>query len=84
LTEIGTGLHNYFLTGVVAGTLSNGGQASGPVILNFATGKGWMSQPVTIGGVDTTVVVPEPGTLSLLGTGLLGLAGIIRRKLSLT
>jgi len=83
LTESGTGLHSYFLTGVVAGTLSNGGQARGPVILNFTTGKGWMGEQVTIGSVDTTVVVPEPGTLSLLGTGLIGLAGIIRRKLSL-
>jgi len=27
--------------------------------------------------------VPEPGTLVLLGSGLLGAAGLIRRKLSL-
>ena len=27
-----------------------------------------------------TIVTPEPGTLGLLGTGLIGLAGIIRRK----
>jgi hypothetical protein len=83
LTESGTSLHSYGLFGVVMGTLSTGGQATGPVVLNFATGKGWMGEPVTIGSVDTTVVVPEPGTLSLFGTGLIGLAGIIRRKLRL-
>jgi len=31
----------------------------------------------------TTSPIPEPGTLSLLGTGLIGLAGLARRKLKI-
>jgi len=30
--------------------------------------------------VNRVAVVPEPGTLTMLGTGLLGLAGIVRRR----
>jgi hypothetical protein len=32
---------------------------------------------------DAMVPVPERGTLGLLGTGLLGIAGVVRRKLNM-
>lgn len=32
------------------------------------------------GDTSLNITVPEPGTLSLLGTGLIGVAGYIRRK----
>jgi fibronectin-binding autotransporter adhesin len=82
LTTLANGTHNYTLTGVVAGTLGGGFHTDGVTVqLTVNTGRGFFNGRTHISSGDTNVVVPEPGSLSLLGTGLLGLAGVMRRKL---
>jgi hypothetical protein len=77
------GTHNYVLTGVISGTI-NGTNTNGVTVqLTVNTGKGFFNGRAALSSGDTNVVVPEPGSLSLLGTGLLGLAGVVRRKLRL-
>ena len=85
LVTLANGTHNYTLTGVVAGTLGGNFQTDGVTVqLTINTGRGLFNGRTHISSGDTNVVVPEPGSLSLLGTGLLGLAGVVRRKLQVS
>ena len=82
LVTLANGTHNYTLTGSLSGTTGGGGSAVGVTVqLTINTGKGFFNGSTTISSGDTNVVVPEPGSLGLLGTGLIGLAGVVRRKL---
>ena len=81
LVTLANGTHNYTLTGMLEGTSGNFSTVGVTVQLTINTGKGFFNGTTTISSGDTNVVVPEPGSLSLLGTGLIGLAGVVRRKL---
>jgi hypothetical protein len=85
LVTLANGTHNYTLTGTLVGSLAGSAYNTNGVTvqLTINTGKGFFNGSTTVSSGDTnmTVTTPEPGSLSLMGTGLIGLAGLVRRKL---
>jgi hypothetical protein len=62
--------------------LPSGGFVDGSFILDFVrSSDGTIATPNSAALETTGTSVPEPGSLMLLGSGLLGLAGFTRRKL---
>lgn len=85
--DVGTINPNDLLNGVVSfnvGNLSAGQHTFEIEILrNFLTNPGNTPyQYVTGADVEANSGVPEPGTLMLLGSGVVGMAGLLRRKLN--
>ncbi len=65
-------------TGTGLLTSTTAGYAATPATLTFSTqGNGDTTFSAT---VDTISAVPEPSTLAMLGTGLVGIAGIAKRR----
>lgn len=78
LVTLSNGTHNYTLSGSVMGS---GGTNAATIQFTVNTGKGYFHTKARVSSGDTNVTTtPEIGTLGLLGTGLVGIAGLIRRR----
>jgi hypothetical protein len=77
LTTLSNGTHVYTLRGAIEDA---SGRVGGTAQLTINVGKGFFSGSAGLSSGDTNLSVPEPGTLGLLGTGLVGIAGVMRRK----
>jgi hypothetical protein len=78
LVTLANGTHNYTLGGALS---DSSGKVGATTQITVNTGKGFFNGTIDLSSGDTNLSVPEPGTLGLLGTGLVGIAGLMRRKL---
>jgi hypothetical protein len=71
----------YTLSGTISGMLYTGRTVSGTFKETIFSTSHQLSQGIGhIGGGTTRLITPEPGTLSMLGTGLIAIAGLFKHK----
>jgi hypothetical protein len=82
-----SGTNSYQMSGTVIGTWFTGATLTGTTVAETVNlGTSFFVTSATLQGGQTNIVtgtVPELGSLTLLGTGLIGLTAMVRRKLKL-
>jgi hypothetical protein len=75
--------YDYTLSGVLNGTYEGGVLVAGQTTqLFFESKTPWTGTgPITLGTGTTDIQTPEPGTLGLMGSGLIGLGFVVKRKI---
>ena len=84
--QVWSSTNTLLFTGTFSGGSATETGGNDLIIAGFTTGGNTVAGVLKLGrlgwfGSSDTIVTPEPGTLGLLGTGLVGLAGIVRRKI---
>jgi len=75
------GFFEYELVGPVSGLWENGVTVSGETAqLFFQSKTQYKGGPIALGSGTTGIVVPEQATVGLMGTGLIGIGFLARRK----
>jgi hypothetical protein len=85
LITLANGTHNYVLAGDLSGMLEGAPVTGALVQITVNTGSGFFHGTSRVSSGDIALstssqVIPEPSSLGLVGTGLIGLAGLIHRK----
>jgi hypothetical protein len=82
MASFSNGTHQYTLTAPITGTWYTGNSVTGMTSqITINTGTAFFDGSVPVISGDTSITTPEPGSLMLMGTGLVGLGGVLRRKL---
>jgi hypothetical protein len=74
------GTYTYTISGTISGMLYTGRIVGGTTTQTVVSTSGQLALGVGHIRVGNTFLAPEPGTFGLLGTGLVGIAGMFRRK----